>query len=61
MIVNEQPNLRDIFALHALTGITHPLPNDVHPEDWDWPALARAAYLAADAMLEERLLDNKRY
>lgn len=42
-------SLRDYFAAAALTGLA-----SIPDEDRDWVSLARAAYMAANAMLADR-------
>lgn len=46
--------LRDYFAAKALTGLYTPNPDDGDPLRWKHDLLAKAAYMAADAMLKER-------
>ena len=46
--------LRDYFAAKALCGLYTPIEDYESPLRWNHGDLAKAAYMAADAMLEER-------
>lgn len=46
--------LRDLFAMHALNGLMVQSEGMNSPDFWDYDALARFAYEAADAMIYAR-------
>lgn len=46
--------LRDLFAMHALIGLTTTNEDSASPEIWDYDMLAECAYKAADAMIKAR-------
>lgn len=46
--------LRDLFAMHALIGLTTTTEDSAFPETWDYDMLAECAYKAADAMIKAR-------
>lgn len=49
----EQLNLRDMFAMHIMTGFCNTTDTS-SVEKWNYNFLAKVAYEAADAMLEVR-------
>ena len=48
------PELRDLFAMQAISGLMVQNQGMDSPEFWDFDTIANIAYKAADAMLKAR-------